>query len=62
MMTLMKKLKITNSCERRSLEQNSKIKMKPLTSATKMESNDVVFAKMSLMTLMTSLKEDQTNG
>ena len=33
----------------------------PLTSAAKMELNGIVFEKLSLMTLMTSLKEDEPN-
>ena len=46
---------MTNSKKRRSLWQNSKVKVMPLTSASKMESNGIIFRKMSLMTLMTSL-------
>ena len=51
---------MTNNKERRSLCQNSKVKVIPLTSASKMESNGIIFRKMSLMTLMTSLKEDES--
>ena len=36
--------------------------MIPLTSASKMKSNGAIFVKMSLMSLMTSLKEDEPNG
>ena len=35
--------------------------MMPLTSASKMESIGIIFRKMSLMTLMTSLKEEYPN-
>ena len=35
--------------------------MIPLTLASKMESNGIIFRKMSLMTLMASLKEDESN-
>ena len=53
---------MTNSQKkRRSLWQNSKVKVIPLTSASKMESNGITFRKMTLMTLMTSLKEDESN-
>ena len=36
--------------------------MIPPTSALKMESIGIIFGKMSLMTLMTSLKADEPNG
>ena len=35
--------------------------MMPLNSATGMELNGIILKKMSLMTLMTSLKEDKPN-
>ena len=35
--------------------------MMPLTLATKMESNGIVFAKMILMIVMASLQQDEPN-